>query len=53
MSTNGQGPCPPHANSITYELKGLKKEFVDEAPVLAVTTRAMRGNAPLEVEEEE
>ena len=53
MSTNGQGPCPPHANSISYELKGLKEEVVHEALALAVTTRAMRGNAPLEVEEEE
>ena len=51
--TNGQGPCPPHANSILYEFKGLKEEVVHKAPALAVITRAMRGNAPLEVEEEE
>ena len=53
VSTNGQSQCPPHANSISYELKGLKEEVVHEAPALAVTTKAMRGNAPLEVDEEE
>ena len=53
MSSNGQGQCSPHANSISYELEGLKEEIVHEAPALAVTTRAMRGNAPLEVEKEE
>ena len=46
-------PCPPHANSISYELEDLKEEVVHKALALAVTTRAMRGNAPLEVEEEE
>ena len=53
MSANGQGPCLPHANSISYELKSLKEEIMHKAPALAVITRAMRGNAPLEVEEEE
>ena len=36
-----------------YELKSLKEKIVHKAPALAVTTRAMRGNAPLEVKEEE
>ena len=53
MSTNDQGPCVLHANSISYELKSLKEKIVHKAPALAVTTRAMRGNAPLEVKEEE
>ena len=51
--TDGQGQCPPHANSISYELRSLEGEVVHEAPALAVTTRAMRGNVPIEVEEEE
>ena len=28
VSTNVQGPCPPHANFISYELKGLKEKVV-------------------------
>ena len=53
MSNNGQGPCLPHINSISYELKGLKEDVVHKAPALAVTTRTMRDNAPLEIKEEE
>ena len=53
VSTNGQGLYPSHANSISYALKGLKDKFMHEDPALAVTIRAMRGNAPLEVEGEE
>ena len=52
-STDGQVQCPPHANSISYELRSLEREVVHEAPALAVTTRAMRGNVPIEVEAEE
>ena len=51
--TDGQGQRPPHANSITYELRSLEKEVVHEAPTLAVTTRVMRDNMPIEVEVEE
>ena len=51
--TDGQGQWPLLANSITYELRSLEGEVVYEAPALAVTTRAMRGNMPIEVEVEE
>ena len=51
--TDGQGQWPPHANSITYELRSLEGEVVHEAPALAIITRAMRGNMPIEVEVEE
>ena len=44
--TYGQCQWPLHANSITYELKSLEGEVVHEAPALAVTTKAMRGNMP-------
>ena len=45
-----QGQWPPHINAITYELKGLGDEVTHEAPALdAVTTRARKGKAPLEV----
>lgn len=52
-SADGQGQCPPHANSISHELRSLEGEIVHEASALAVTTRAMRGNVPIEVEAEE
>ena len=51
--TDSQGQCPPHANSISYELKSLKGEVVYEAPALAVISRAMKGNMPIEVEVED
>ena len=38
MSTNGQGPCLPHANSISYGLRGLKEEIVHKAPALGPVT---------------
>ena len=44
-----QGQWPPHTNAITYELRSLDDEVIHEAPILAVTTRAMRGKTPLEV----
>ena len=52
-STEGQGQWPPHANSITYELRSFEGEVVHEAPALAVTTRAMKDNMPVEIEAEE
>ena len=50
MLAEGHNPWPPQVNSITYELRSLDGEVVHEAPALAVTTRAMRGNAPIENE---
>ena len=47
-----QGRWPPHTNVITYELRSLDGEVIHEAPALVVITRAMRKNAPLEVEVE-
>ena len=44
-----QSQWPPHTNAITYELRSLEGEVIHEAPALAVTTRARRGDAPLEV----
>ena len=44
-----EGQWLPHTNAITYELKSLGDEVIHEAPALAVTTRARRGKAPLEV----
>ena len=35
----------PHANAITYELRGVYEGTIHEEPALAVTTRAMRGSA--------
>ena len=49
--TEGQGQWPPQASSITYELGSLDGEVVHEA--LVVTTRAMKGNVPVEIEVEE
>jgi hypothetical protein len=43
-----QNQWPPHTNAITYELR-KGKGVVEETPALAVTTRARRGDAPLEV----
>ena len=51
--TESQGQWPPQANSITYELKSLDGEVVHETPALAMTTRAMRGNMPVEIKVEE
>ena len=51
--TDSQGQCPSHANFISYELRSLKEEVVHEAPALAIITRAMRGNMPIEMEVEE
>ena len=50
-----QSQWPPTANVITYELRSLDEETTHEAPALAVTTRAMRGNVQPddEVEEQE
>ena len=44
-----QSLWPPHTNAITYELRSLEGEVIHEAPALAVTTRARRGDALLEV----
>lgn len=49
-STEGQNQWPPHANAITYELRGVYEGAIHEAHALAVTTRAMRGNVPVENE---
>lgn len=43
-----QGQWSPHTNVITYELRSLNGEVTHEAPALAVTTRAMRGNVQAE-----
>lgn len=48
VSTKGEGLCSLHTNSISYELKGLKEKVLHEAPALTVTTRAIRGYAPLD-----
>lgn len=40
----------PHANAITYELRGVYEGTTHEEPALAVTTRAMKGSAPAEEE---
>ena len=53
IHADGQGQWLLHANSITYELRSLEGKVVHKAPPLAVTTRAMRGNMPVEVEAEE
>ena len=39
---------PPHTNAITYDLRSLNDGVIHEAPALAVTTRAMRGNIQAE-----
>lgn len=43
-----QNQWPSNANVITYELRGLDEGAKQEAPALAVTTRAMRGNLQAE-----
>ena len=43
-----QNQWPPNANVITYELRRLDDGPTCEAPALAVTTRAMRGNLQAE-----
>ena len=43
-----QNQWPPNANVITYELKSLDDGTTREAPALAVTTRAKRGNFQVE-----
>jgi hypothetical protein len=43
-----QGQWPPHTNAITYELRSLDDGVTYEAPALAVTTRAMKGNIQAE-----
>ena len=40
----------PNANAITYQLRELYDGTVGEEPAMAVTTRAMRGRAPVEDE---
>ena len=51
-----QNQWPPNANVITYELRSLDERTTREAPALAVTTRAMRGDLQakkeMEVQEE-
>ena len=37
----------PNANAITYQLRELYDGTIGEEPAMAVTTRAMRGNAPI------
>ena len=44
-----QSQWSPHTNIITYEFRNIDGEVVHEAPALAVTTKAMRENTPLEV----
>ena len=44
MPAECQNQWSPHANAITYELKGVYEGTTHEAPALAVTTRAMRVN---------
>ena len=44
-----QGQWPPHTNAIIYKLKGLRDEVIHNAPALAVTTRARRIKASLEI----
>ena len=48
MPTEGPNQWPPHANVITYEIREVYEGTTHEALVLAVTTRAMRGNAQVE-----
>lgn len=43
-----QNQWPPNANAITYELRSLDDGATHEAPALAITTRAMRGNIQAE-----
>ena len=43
-----QSQWPPHTNAITYELRSLGDEVIHEAPVLAISTRAIRAKTPLE-----
>lgn len=43
-----QNRWPPHANAINYELRSVDDGATHEAPALAVTTRAMRGNIQVE-----
>ena len=43
-----QNQWPSHANAVTYELRSLEYGATHEAPTLAVTTRAMRGNIQAE-----
>ena len=45
-----QGQWPSHTNAITYKLKSLGDEVNQEALALAVTTRARKGKAPMELE---
>ena len=44
-----QGQWSPHTNTITYELKSLENEVSQEAPALAVTTRARKGKTPMKI----
>ena len=50
MPTEGQNQWPPHANAITYELRGVYEGTTHEEHALAVSTKAMRGSAPAEDE---
>ena len=43
---NQQGS--PNANTITYQLREVYDGTIGEEPAMAVTTRAMRGSAPME-----
>ena len=38
----------PNANTITYQLREVYDGTIGEEPMMAVTTRAMRGSAPIE-----
>ena len=44
MPTEGQTQRFPHANAITYKLRGVYEETTHEAPALAVTTKVLRGS---------
>ena len=50
MSTLFLSKWPPHTNVITYELKSLADEVTKKTPALAVTTRARKGKATMELE---
>jgi hypothetical protein len=43
-----QSQWPPHTNVMTYELRSVNDGVTHEAPVLAITTRTMRGNIQVE-----
>ena len=40
---------PPHTNAITYELKSLRDEVIQQEPASMVTTRARKEKAPMEL----